>query len=74
MDILQAIKTFFAPQKEHLSKSLLTLIVAQYGANYIIFDRRNGKKIDESIEFYDARYHTIWIENEEQYREMFKLV
>lgn len=75
MDIIDKIARFFHKKKEAtLSKSLLSLIVAQYGAAYIVFDRRSGKPIDSIIEEYDARYHKVWIEDEDRYREMFSMV
>lgn len=75
MNIIHFLKSYFASKSGcTLSKSLLTLIVAHYDVNYIIYDRRSGEELDESIEYYDARHHTIWVENEEAYCDMFAVV
>lgn len=74
MNFLVRLWKYFNREREPLSKSLLTLIIAHYEPEYIIFDRQSGQETDSCIEDYDAQYHHIWIENEDRYREMFALV
>ena len=74
MDIIDKIARLFFKKKETpLRKSLLTLIVATYDASYVVFDRRSGKPTESLVEEYDPRYHRIWIEDEEHYRELFSV-
>ena len=71
-NIIDTITKAFAKKPKPLTKSLLTLIVANYDADYMIYDKQTGEPLpDHIIEDYDSKYHTLWIQDEKKYRELF---